>query len=43
MVAGEVHPMLPLRGRPPAEVVKMPVKMRLDLDVLAALRACGRG
>ena len=40
---GEVRQMQPLRGRPPAEVVKMPVKIRLDPDVLAALRASGRG
>lgn len=34
------------RGRPPgskAEVTKMPVKLRLDPDLLAALRASGRG
>jgi uncharacterized protein (DUF4415 family) len=34
------------RGRPvgsTAEVTKMPVKIRLDPDVLAALRATGRG
>ncbi len=34
------------RGRPPgskAEVTKMPVKIRLDPDLLAALRASGRG
>ncbi len=39
----EVRQMRPLRGRPPAEVVKTPVKIRLDPDVLAALRASGRG
>jgi len=34
------------RGRPPgsvAAVTKTPVKIRLDPDVLAALRASGRG
>lgn len=31
------------RGRPPAAVVKQPVKLRLDPDLLAALRASGPG
>ena len=31
------------RGRPKAEVTKQPVKLRLDPDVLAALRASGDG
>lgn len=30
-------------GRPLSEVTKTPVKIRLDPDVLAALRATGRG
>ena len=32
-----------LRGRPKAVVTKEPVKLRLDADVLAALRASGDG
>ena len=32
-----------LRGRPKASVTKEPVKIRLDADVLAALRASGDG
>ncbi|MFT7723948.1 MAG: BrnA antitoxin family protein [Roseateles sp.] len=32
-----------LRGRPKATVTKEPVKLRLDRDVLAALRATGDG
>ena len=32
-----------LRGRPKAMVTKAPVKLRLDADVLAALRASGDG
>jgi uncharacterized protein (DUF4415 family) len=32
-----------LRGRPKAAVTKEPVKLRLDADVLAALRASGDG
>lgn len=32
-----------LRGRPKAVSVKEPVKIRLDADVLAALRASGDG
>jgi uncharacterized protein (DUF4415 family) len=31
------------RGRPKAAVTKEPVKLRLDADVLAALRASGEG
>lgn len=31
------------RGRPKAAVTKEPVKLRLDADVLAALRATGAG
>lgn len=31
------------RGRPMAPVTKEPVKLRLDTDVLAALRATGDG
>jgi uncharacterized protein (DUF4415 family) len=31
------------RGRPKAEAPKIPVKVRLDQDVLAALRASGAG
>ncbi len=31
------------RGRPKAAVTKEPVKIRLDADVLAALRASGDG
>jgi uncharacterized protein (DUF4415 family) len=34
---------LKLRGRPKASVTKEPVKIRLDADVLAALRASGEG
>lgn len=32
-----------LRGRPKLAVTKEPVKLRLDADVLAALRATGDG
>jgi len=32
-----------LRGRPKAAAVKEPVKIRLDADVLIALRATGNG
>jgi uncharacterized protein (DUF4415 family) len=32
-----------LRGRPPKEAPKVPVKLRLDPDVLAVLRATGAG
>ena len=32
-----------LRGRPRAALTKEPVKIRLDADVLAALRATGDG
>ena len=32
-----------LRGRPKASITKEPVKIRLDADVLAALRASGEG
>ncbi|MDR2155973.1 MAG: BrnA antitoxin family protein [Burkholderiaceae bacterium] len=31
------------RGRPKADVTKVPVKLRLDPDVLAVLRASGDG
>jgi uncharacterized protein (DUF4415 family) len=31
------------RGRPKAAMTKEPVKLRLDADVLAALRASGEG
>ena len=31
------------RGRPPASVTKSPVKLRIDPDVLAAMRESGRG
>ena len=31
------------RGRPKAATIKEPVKLRLDADVLAALRATGDG
>ena len=31
------------RGRPKAAVTKEPIKIRLDADVLAALRASGEG
>jgi uncharacterized protein (DUF4415 family) len=31
------------RGRPKSLVTKQPVKLRLDADVLAALRASGEG
>ena len=34
---------LKTRGRPKASVTKEPVKIRLDADVLAALRASGDG
>lgn len=32
-----------LRGRPPSASPKVPVKLRLDPDVLAVLRATGAG
>ena len=32
-----------LRGRPRAAITKEPIKLRLDADVLAALRASGDG
>jgi len=32
-----------LRGRPKADVTKVPVKIRLDPDVIAMLRASGAG
>ncbi|MFT3813891.1 MAG: BrnA antitoxin family protein [Acidovorax sp.] len=35
--------MLKPRGRPKAAATKEPVKLRLDADVLAALRATGDG
>lgn len=35
--------MLKPRGRPKAATTKEPVKLRLDADVLAALRASGDG
>ncbi|MDP1612110.1 MAG: BrnA antitoxin family protein [Sulfuritalea sp.] len=31
------------RGRPPAEVTKTPIKLRLDPDIIAAFKASGRG
>ena len=34
---------LKVRGRPKSAVTKEPVKIRLDADVLAALRASGEG
>lgn len=34
---------LKTRGRPKAVTIKEPVKLRLDADVLAALRAGGEG
>jgi uncharacterized protein (DUF4415 family) len=34
---------LKVRGRPKAATTKEPVKLRLDADVLAALRASGEG
>ncbi len=34
---------LKTRGRPKAAATKEPVKLRLDADVLAALRASGEG
>jgi uncharacterized protein (DUF4415 family) len=34
---------LKTRGRPKAAITKEPVKLRLDADVLAALRASGEG
>jgi uncharacterized protein (DUF4415 family) len=34
---------LKARGRPKSAVTKEPVKLRLDADVLAALRASGDG
>ena len=34
---------LKTRGRPKSAVTKEPVKIRLDADVLAALRASGEG
>ncbi len=34
---------LKTRGRPKATMTKEPVKLRLDADVLAALRASGEG
>lgn len=36
-------PQLKTRGRPKAAAPKEPVKLRLDADVLAALRASGEG
>jgi uncharacterized protein (DUF4415 family) len=36
-------PQLKRRGRPKAPHTKEPVKLRLDADVLAALRASGEG
>ena len=33
----------PRRGRPPAEVTKEPVSLRIDPDVLAEFRASGPG
>jgi uncharacterized protein (DUF4415 family) len=34
---------LKTRGRPKSQTVKEPVKLRLDADVVAALRASGEG
>ncbi len=34
---------LKARGRPKSPITKEPVKLRLDADVLAALRASGEG
>jgi len=31
------------RGRPPAEVTKTPIKLRLDPDIINAFKASGRG
>ena len=31
------------RGRPPAEVTKTPIKLRLDPDIIDAFKASGRG
>lgn len=31
------------RGRPPAEVTKTPIKLRLDPDIVDAFKASGRG
>jgi uncharacterized protein (DUF4415 family) len=39
----EVARMRPLRGRPPLAQPKVAVTMRLDADVLGALRASGPG
>lgn len=31
------------RGRPPAEVTKTPIKLRLDPDIVEAFKGSGRG
>jgi uncharacterized protein (DUF4415 family) len=41
--SGAARVMLKPRGRPAAEVVKERITIRLDADVLAALRATGKG
>jgi uncharacterized protein (DUF4415 family) len=41
--AETANAMLKPRGRPVAAVTKEPVKLRLDADVVAALRATGDG
>lgn len=43
IASNEFSSLRPLRGRPRAVVTKQAVKLRLDPDVLAALRASGRG
>lgn len=43
LTPAEFATLRPLRGRPPAANTKLAVKLRLDPDVLAALRASGRG
>ena len=40
---GEFTQALVKRGRPVAEVTKTPVKIRLDPEILQAMRASGRG
>lgn len=39
----QLSKMRPMRGRPPVEVKRPMVSMRLDPDVLAHLRASGKG
>ncbi len=43
LTSAEFATLRPLRGRPPVAATKQAVKLRLDPDVLAALRASGRG